>query len=130
MTQDIISVFLPDVEATQSVAFTTVEPFAVNPENGIKIEKDTENKNNSLSILIENAGTEASKVTFIAGDTYPNAMLGNLEIPLEASSTTVCQLQDLSRFENRDSSINLVFPEDFSGNILAVAKRAGLTPVA
>ena len=130
MTKDIISVYLPDVEATQSVAFTTVEPFAVNPENGIIIEKATENKNNSLSILIENAGSEESKATFLAGDTYPNSILGNLEIALAASSTTVCQLQDISRFENRDGSIGLEFPEDFSGNILAVAKRAGITPIA
>ena len=130
MAKDIISVYLPDVEATQSVAFTTVEPFAVNPENGITIEKATENKNNSLSILVENARTEPSKVTFIAGDTYPNAMLGDLEVPLQASSTTVCQLQDISRFENRDGSIALEFPTEFSGNVLAVAKRAGIIPVA
>ena len=128
--KDIISVYLPDVEATQSIAFSTVEPFAVNPENGIVIEKATENKNNSLSILIENASSEDSKVTFVAGDTYPNAMLGNLEVPLKSSTTTVCQLQDISRFENRDGSIALEFPEEFSGNVLAVAKRAGIIPIA
>ena len=130
MSRDIISVYLPDVEQTQSVAYTEVAPFAVNAENGIQIEKATENKNNSLSILIENASTSASTVTFVAGDTYPNSMLGDLEIPLKESSTTVCQLQDLSRFENRDGSISLDFAADFSGNILAVAKRAGIAPVA
>lgn len=130
MSRDIISVYLPDVEQTQSVAYTEVTPFAVNAENGIQIEKATENKKNSLSILIENASTSASTVTFVAGDTYPNSMLGDLEIPLKESSTTVCQLQDLSRFENRDGSISLDFAADFSGNILAVAKRAGIAPVA
>ena len=58
MAKDVISVYLPDVDASQSVAYTSVESFVVNPENGIVIEKATENKNNSLSIL--------------AGDTYPD----------------------------------------------------------
>lgn len=130
MAKDVISVYLPDVDASQSVAYTSVESFVVNPENGIVIEKATENKNNSLSILIENTSVSESKAIFVAGDTYPNSMLGDLEIPLEASTITVCQLQDLSRFENRDGSISLEFPTEFSGNILAVAKRAGITPIS
>lgn len=130
MAKDVISVYLPDVDASQSVAYTSVESFVVNPENGIVIEKATENKNNSLSILIENTSVSESKAIFVAGDTYLNSMLGDLEIPLEASTITVCQLQDLSRFENRDGSISLEFPTEFSGNILAVAKRAGITPIS
>lgn len=130
MSRDIISVILPEVEATQSIAYSDVVAFPVNPDNGVQIEKATDNKNNSLSILIENAAAEASTVTFVAGDTYPNSMLGNLEISLKESATTVCQLQDLSRFENRDGSICLDFASGFSGNITAVAKRAGITPIA
>ena len=130
MSRDIISVYMPEIEQTQSIAYSEVVAFAVTPANGIKIERATENKNNSLSILIENVANTASSVTFIAGDTYPNAMLGNLEIPLKESATTVCQLQDLSRFENRDGSICLDFGEDFAGNIIAVAKRAGITPLS
>lgn len=130
MTRDIISVNLPDVEPSQSVAYKEVVPFVVNVANGITIEKATENKNNSLSILIENTASAASNVTFVAGDTYPNAMLGDLVIPLKGAAKTVCQLQDLSRFENRDGSINLDFADGFAGNIYVVAKRAGITPVA
>ena len=129
MSRDIISVYLPDVEKTQSVASTKITTTAINPANGIAIEKATDNKNNSLSILIENVADSESTVTFVAGDTYPNAMLGNLEIPLQSAATTVCQLHDLSRFENRDGSVYLDFPTGFSGNIVAVAKRAGVTPV-
>ena len=129
MSRDIISVILPEVEATQSVAYSDVTAFPVNADNGVQIEKATENKNNSLSILIENVAATASTVTFVAGDTYPNAMLGNLEIPLKEDATTVCQLQDLSRFENRDGSICLDFAAGFSGNITVVAKRAGITPI-
>lgn len=130
MTRDIISVNMPEVEPSQSIAYKEIAPFEVNIANGITIEKATENKNNSLSILIENTSEAASSVTFIAGDTYPNSMLGDLVIPLKESSTTVCQLQDLSRFENRDGSINIDFQENFVGNIYAVAKRAGITPLA
>ena len=83
-----------------------------------------------ILIQIENTSVSESKAIFVAGDTYPNSMLGDLEIPLEASTITVCQLQDLSRFENRDGSISLEFPTEFSGNILAVAKRAGITPIS
>lgn len=129
MTRDIISVNMPVVEASQSVAYKDIVAFEVNASNGITIEKATENKNNSLSILIENSAETASSVTFVAGDAYPNSMLGDLVIPLKESLTTVCQLQDLSRFENRDGSINLDFQSGFVGNIYAVAKRAGITPL-
>ena len=129
MTRDIISVNMPKVEASQSIAYEEFTPFEVNATNGIVIEKAAENKNNSLSILIENASETASSVTFIAGDTYPNSMLGDLVIPLKELATTVCQLQDLSRFENRDGSIHLDFQTGFVGNIYAVAKCAGITPL-
>ena len=129
MTRDIISVNMPDVEASKSIAFKDIVPFEVNSANGITIEKATENKNNSLSILVENTAGSSSSLTFVAGDTYPNSMLGDLTIPLKESALTVCQLQDLSRFENRDGSINIDFASDFTGNIYAVAKRAGITPL-
>ena len=129
MSRDIISVNMPEIEATQSIAYSDVVEFPINAENGVKIQNATENKNNSLSILIENVATSASSVTFVAGDTYPNSMLGNLEIPLKESAVTVCQIQDISRFENRDGSICLDFATGFTGNITVVAKRAGITPL-
>ena len=129
MTRDIILVNLPDIEPSQSIAYKEVIAFEVDATKGITIEKAAENKNNSLSILIENAGDVVSSATFVAGDSYPNAMLGDLEIPLKESTTTVCQLQDLSRFENRDGSIHIDFKSDFVGKICAIAKRAGILPV-
>ncbi len=129
MARDIIEVILPEADASQSVAFADVEPATVTAANGIQIKEASKNKNNSLSIVVENTAEAASTVTFVAGDTYPNSMLGDLDIDIDASTTIVCQLQDLSRFENRDGSINLDFGTGFIGNVYAVAKRAGIVPV-
>ncbi len=130
MARDIINVILPEVEESQSVASAAVAPQTVTVANGIQIKDAAKNKNNSLAIVIENTAASESTVTFIAGDTYPNSMLGDLAVDIDAASTMVCQIQDLSRFENRDGSINLDFKSGFTGSIYAVAKRAGIAPVA
>ena len=77
-------------------------------------------------VCVENTAQTDSKVTFLAGDAFPNAMLGNLEQDLLAKTTTVFQLQDISRFENKDGSLNLDFPSGFSGNVFAIAKSVAL----
>ena len=61
MTRDIISVNMPEVEPSQSIAYKEIAPFEVNIANGITIEKATENKNNSLSILIAKMVNPAPK---------------------------------------------------------------------
>lgn len=129
MARDIIEVILPEVEASQSVATKAVTPKTVTAANGIQIKEAAKNKNNSLVIVIENTASSAATVTFVAGDAYPNSMLGDLDISVGATTTIVCQIQDLARFENRDGSINLDFTSGFTGNIYAVAKRAGIAPV-
>ncbi len=130
MARDIINVYLPQVEDSQSVASTKVEPQTVTVANGIEIAEVAKNKNNSLAIVIENTASTPETVTFVAGDTYPNSMLGDLVVNIDANATTVCQIQDFSRFENRDGSLYLDFSGTFAGNIYAVAKRAGLVPVS
>ena len=130
MARDIIEVILPEAEASQSVLSASVTPNTVTVANGIQIKEASKNKNNSLAIVIENTAASASSVTFVAGDTYPNSMLGDLDISVPATTTIVCQIQDLSRFENRDGSINLNFGSGFTGNIYSVARRAGIAPVA
>ena len=47
MSRDIISVNMPEIEATQSIAYSDVVEFPINAENGVKIQNATENKNNS-----------------------------------------------------------------------------------
>lgn len=126
MTRDIINVQCPVVDKTQSVADIAITKTAVVVANGITIKNAFKNKNNTLLICVENTATSAAKVTFKAGNAYPNAMLGDLGVTVGASSTTMLQIQDASRFENKDGSVNLDFATGFTGNIYAVAKSVAL----
>ncbi len=127
MAQDIIQVQLPKQEATQSVEVASFTKQTVTAANGIKIKKALDNKNNSLVIIIE--ATAAGAVTIKAGDNYPNAMLGDLTVTAAKDEVTAIILEDISRFENRDGSVDIAFASTFTGTIYAVAKRAGLRPV-
>ena len=135
MTRDAIDVQLPTQDTTMSVEVGTLTKTAVTQANGIKLKKALGNKNNSLQIFIENttgAGSTPadSTVTIKAGNRYPNSMLGDLAVTVAKSAITVIIIDDISRFENGDDSIDFDFASGFTGNIWAVAKRAGLKPVA
>lgn len=127
MTRDIINVQYPTLDHTESVANICIEKTDVVSDNGITIAEAFSNKNNSLFIVIENTAT-SSLLTVKAGEAYPNSMLGDIVIELPAGTSAI-QLQDLSRFEKADGSIDLDFAEGFDGTIYAVAKWAGVRPV-
>jgi len=127
MTRDIINVQYPTLEHTESIANICIEKFDIVSENGITIAEAFSNKNNSLFIIIENT-TSVSLLTVKSGDAYPNSMLGDIVIEIP-SGTSAIQLQDLSRFEKSDGSIDLDFAEGFNGSIFAVAKWAGVRTV-
>jgi len=127
MARDIINVQYPTLDHTESVANICIEKTEVTPENGITIEEAFSNKNNSLFIVIENTASE-SLLTVKAGDAYPNSMLGDIVIELPAGTSAI-QMQDLSRFEKADGSIDLDFAEGFTGAVYAVAKWAGVRAV-
>lgn len=126
MTRDIISVQYPKMDMSQSIANTEIEKQVVTPANGITIDRAFDNKNNSLVVCIENTASTASEVIFKAGDNYPNAKLGDLTIAVKANTVNVYQFQDLSRFENKDGSVNIDFKTGFAGNIYAVAKSVAV----
>ena len=130
MARDIVNVLLPVQDDTQSVETIAVAKQAVTQANGIAIKEALANKNNTLQISIETTASADSTLTIKAGDNYPNKILGDLTVALEGSAITVVLLEDISRFENRDGSINLDFASGFAGNVWAVAKRAGIKPVA
>lgn len=130
MARDEINVLLPVQDDTQSVETIAVTKKAVVQANGIAIKDALANKNNTLQITIETTVSSDSTLTIKAGDNYPNKILGDLTVALPKSAVTVVLLEDISRFENRDGSINLDFASGFTGNIWAVAKRAGVKPVA
>lgn len=126
MTKDIINVQYPTVENTQSVANAKITKSVVDVENGVSINKAFANKNGTLTVFVENEADANSTVTFLAGDTYPNSMLGDLQLEVEKTSTTAFQIQDVSRFENKDGSLNMEFGSNFEGNIFAVARTTAL----
>ena len=127
MTRDIINVQYPTLDHTESVANICIEKTDVVPENGVTVAEAFSNKNNSLFIVIENSASD-SLLTVKAGDAYPNSMLGDIVIEIPAGTSAI-QLQDLSRFEKADGSIDLDFTEGFTGSMFAVAKWAGVRPV-
>ena len=124
MTRDIINVQYPTLDHTESVANICIEKTDVSPANGVTIAEAFSNKNNSLFIVIENPASE-SLLTVKAGEAYPNSMLGDIVIEIP-TGTSAIQLQDLSRFEKADGSIDLDFADGFAGSIYAVAKWAGV----
>ncbi len=128
MTRDIINVQYPTLEHTESVANIAITKQAVTAANGITIEEAFSNKNNSLFIVIDNTATAESLLTVKAGDAYPNSMLGDIVIELPTGVSAI-QLQDLSRFEKADGSIDLDFATGFAGTIYAIAKWAGVREV-
>lgn len=128
MTRDIIKVQYPTLDHTESVANIAITKKAVTVANGITIEDAFSNKNNSLFIVIDNTATAESLLTVKAGDAYPNSMLGDIVIELPVGVSAI-QLQDLSRFEKADGSIDLDFDTDFAGTIYAIAKWAGVREV-
>ncbi len=128
MTRDIINVQYPVLDHTESVANIAIEKQTVTVANGITIKDAFSNKNNSLFIVIDNTANASSLLTVKAGDAYPNSMLGDIVIEL-AKGVSAIQLQDLSRFQKSDESIDLDFATGFTGTVYAIAKWAGVRPV-
>lgn len=128
MTRDIIQVQYPTLDHTESVANIGITAKTVTQANGITIADAFSNKNNSLFVIISNSGATASTLTVKAGDAYPNSMLGDIKIQLPAGISAI-QLQDLSRFEKADGSIDLDFATGFTGTIYAIAKWAGVRAI-
>jgi len=128
MTRDSINVHYPSLDGTESLASAEITPKSVTVANGITIANAFSNKNNSLVLIVNNTDDAASTLTVKAGGEYPNSMLGDATITLKVGITAV-HIQDLSRFEKSDGSIDLDFGADFAGTIYAVAKWAGVRPV-
>jgi len=126
MARDVINVQYPELENSQSVAELEVTKSTVTQANGVTVSKAFANKNNSLLICIENTAESDSQVTFKAGNMYPNSMLGDLTVDVAASTVNAFQIQDISRFENKNGSINLDFKTGFTGKIYAIAKPTAL----
>ena len=119
----VIEVALPKLDATESVEVGIVEPKTIDTD--MEIKDALKNKNNSLAIVV--VATIGGNLKIKAGDNYPNAMLGDLNVNC-AAGTTVIRLQDISRFENRDCTVKVAGDGTLAGTIFATAKRAGIRP--
>lgn len=128
MPREEIIVQLPKQDDSQSVEVIGFTKTKVTQANGIKIKDALVNKNNSLQITVEKTSSGNSTVIVKAGNNYPNKILGDKTIIIESELTTIL-LEDISRFENRDGSVELDFATGFTGNIWATAKRVGMKPV-
>ena len=120
MAEKTINVNLPKAtEASKSIEIIEAVKTTVANGDVVTVEKAFENKDNSFFLVLEGAGT----VTIKAGNNYPNAMLGDLNATVAALA--VINIQDLSRFENRDNTI-VIDCANYAGTIMAIGKRAGL----
>lgn len=128
MARDTINVQYPTLDHTESIANIAITKTTVTQANGITVADAFSNKNNSLFVVIDTTSSEKSSLTVKAGDAYPNSMLGDIVIELPAGISAI-QLQDLSRFEKADGSIDLDFKTGFTGTIFAIAKWAGVREV-
>ena len=124
MERQIIQVQYPTLDHTESVANICIEKTVVDTKKGITIEDAFDTKHNSLFIVLNNLAAD-SFLTVKAGDIHSSSQLGDITIELPAG-TSAFQLQDLSRFEKSDGSIDLDFSETFEGTIFAVARWAGI----
>lgn len=116
----IIEVQYPTLDHTESIANIKIEEQNISAE-GITIQHAFWNKHNSLFIVIKNNGNKTELLTVRAGNAYPNSMLGDIVIEL-CPGISAIRLEDLSRFEKEDSSLDLDFSENFEGTIYAIAK--------
>ena len=126
MARDEISIQLPVIEKTESAGTKVITTQAVTVGNGIKLKNAMSCMNNTLFIIINNTDSSDSTVTLKKGDKYPNSMLGDLTLSAAKTATTIIQLQDPSRFVNKDESIDIDFGTSFAGTIYAIGKKVGL----
>ncbi len=126
MTRDKIMVQYPEFDVTDSVGTTAITKQEITQANGIEIQKAFAGKDNSCKIIIENSGSSDSTCTIKAGEKQ-NAVLGDSIVALAKNSVTMISLvRDMARYERADGSVYLDFGTGFTGNIYAIAEKAGL----
>ena len=126
-----VKVQYPVLDKTESVSHTCMEKTVIdytwdpngNEEKGnyITVDDAFSHAANSFYLLITNNGSSTSTLTIKAGGAYPNSMLGDLEVEIPVGTSAI-QIQDFSRFEKRDDSMDLDFAKDFIGYMYVVAK--------
>ena len=124
MARDKITVYNYTYEATDSVGVATITPQTVTQANGIEIEKAFANKDNSLTITVNNTGSATTMI--VKAGQKQNAVLGDCTIAIGEGVNQVALNRDMARFENKDGSVYIDFASGFTGTIYACAEKAGL----
>lgn len=115
--RQIIQVQFPILDSTESVAniktnVTSIEAEIITIEDIFIYEK-------SSIITIINFGTDEI-VKIIAGDAYPNSMLGDVSIQIPYGISQIA-VKDLARFVKTNESLDIEFPKNFNGCIYATS---------
>lgn len=125
MARDKINLQYLTYDETDSVGVVTIEKQTITATNGIELEKAFACKDNSLAVVVENSGSTDSSMTINAGD-MQNLHLGNSTVQIPKTSSVSIRMRDIARYERNDGSVYFDFAEGFTGNIYAVAEKAGL----
>ena len=129
MTRDLVNLQYPEADTSDSVALLAPETSTVAAANGATIKNAFACKDNTLCVVVNNTATSTKEVILKAGD-YANAILGDLAIAIPASSEVIIKVENPSRFELQDGSLDVDFEAGFEGTVYAFGKRAGLKPVS
>ena len=126
MTVDTVTLQYPTSDVTESVqvladptVHTIVSGAPINIENAFNC------KDNTLTIVFTNSG-ETDGTAIIKKGVYQNAVLGDLNVTLAGGKTTVVKIENPSRFEKADGSLDVEFSTGFGGTVYAFGKKAGL----
>lgn len=126
MERDKIQIQLPTITNTTAVAGKEIKLQTVTQANGIELERAAECMRNTLKVTVANSANADSTVTFKQGDKYPNAMRGDVTLPVATGKTVEFTVQDPSQFTNKNGSINIDFAAGFTGTIYATGKPTGI----
>lgn len=111
----------PALNHEECVANIRVNTTNIDTENGMSIENVHEyDIRNGLFINIINKG-EQGLLTFVAGDKYPNSMLGNIVIEIPEGISAI-NIQDIQRFIRNDGNVYIDFNKEFNGELYIIAK--------
>lgn len=117
-----IEIQYPVLNHTEAIANIALKVVDIKNDNAaLTITNVLDTRNNSMFLIVENKGNDVSLLTVKAGDVYPNCMLGDTCIELTPGFSAV-NLADLPRFVKADSSIDIVFNDDFVGRVFVIGK--------
>ena len=126
MSTDKITISYPTPDSTDSLQILQApELHTITAGNDVNVENAFKCKDNTLTVIIENTGSNDATATFRKG-AYQNAILGDLSVSIEAGATVIVKVENPSRFEQIDGSLTIGFSSEMVGTLLVFGKKSGL----